>query len=61
MLPLLVAGLGAAYGAGKLFDTTRYWAAYYRNTGHTPRYPFLGSAGAGVKASQSVFQNLKRL
>lgn len=64
MLPILAYGaytLGAVYGAGRLYDTARYWSNYYKNTGYRPRYPFLKGAGSGVKSTANVFSNLKRL
>ena len=39
MLPALMAGIGAIYSAGRLYDGYRYWSDYYKNTGYMPTYP----------------------
>lgn len=60
MLPLLAASLGAVYAGGRLLDTARYWYDYKRNTGFSPRYPFLHGFGGMAGYASSGFNNLKR-
>lgn len=36
----LAGSLGGVYSVGRMYDNLRYWNAYRRNTGFSPRYPF---------------------
>lgn len=43
VVPLLAGAsfaISSVYSAGRALDNYRYWDAYYRSTGHRPKYPF---------------------
>ena len=61
MLPLLVAGIAGLYGTGKAIDNVRYWNDYKKNTGYSPRYPFLRGSYDFMKYGGSSFGKLKQL
>lgn len=61
MLPALAYGLSALYVGGRLMDTARFWRDYQKNTGYSPRYPFLRGPGQSIGMASSAFSGLKRL
>lgn len=46
-IPFAVAG---AYALGEQLEKNRFWADYYKNTGHRPKYPFSRGVYSGYQS-----------